>query len=85
METKTNTLHNDNPWDPKLVTAVERCPRGNFDLFKEYCLNVNQVKLCLITTLWTQKLRLLLKAGLPGPKKLKRPNLAISSFKKAKS
>jgi len=25
-----------------------------------------------------------LKSGLPGPKKLKRPNLAISSFKKAK-
>jgi hypothetical protein len=24
-------------------------------------------------------------AGLPGPKKIKRPNLAISSFKKAKS
>jgi len=23
-----------------------------------------------------------LKSGLPGPKKLKRPNLAISSFKK---
>jgi len=25
------------------------------------------------------------EAGLPGPKKLIRPNLAISSFKKAKS
>jgi len=26
-----------------------------------------------------------IKSGLPGPKKLKRPNLAIGSFKKAKS
>jgi len=25
------------------------------------------------------------ETGMPGPKKLKRPNLAISSFKKAKS